>query len=426
MSDSSYKPTNLGSGIFQWTEGTAYKTSLGGSFATSAGQTTALAASIDNKMTLGTANSLKYALETAVTFGSKFEYKDVAEIDFKKGSISILEHSGARCLDLFQASAGLGTIDRAAFEAQRAAARTAMKALIAVDVFLALSTITMAGLGTGFGSGGAPDNARAIGYGVTGAQTLISLAPIIGVFCSGFLKDKATLTKPKTWNPNALLQASSTKGVFIGSAPQADPLPATVASFIKLNDTGTTWAVFRDTVPGPTLEGENVGLLSKQEHITGYSETPLQIKSTVVMNPETVSISTGNLTLKGLTGPGSLLRTGSSFKTLFDEIDLTAQIVPGDKVPLNASLVLSASPGPSAKLSAGVEPTLSSLQATAQDLTIKSGPTTSLKLDASSATLSSLTTKMVATTGRLALNGVEVKISGVSGVSINGTLIRLG
>ncbi len=423
MSDS-YKPVNLGSGIFQWTEGTSYKTSLGGSFTTSVGQTTALAAAIDNKMTLGTANSLKWAAETAVTFGAKYEYKDVAEIDFKKGSISILEHSGARCLHLFQASAGLGTIQEGAFEAQRAAAKTAMKVLVAVDVLLAVSTIAMSGLGTGFGNGAAPGSANAIGYSVTGASTLLSLAPVLGVFCSGFLKDKETLTKPTVWNPNAILQASSEKGVFIGSAPDVGVVPARVASYINLDSTGTNWTVFEDNILGPILIGEDVGLLEKQEHIIGYMPTNMQIKSSVQMAPETLDISTGYLTLNGLTGPGSLLREGTNFKALFAGIDLTAQIAPGVKVPLNASLVLSASPEPSAKLSAGIEPTLSSLEATAQDLTLKSGPT-SLKLNASSATLSSMSAKVVARAS-LALNGMEVKISGVSGVTINGTLIRLG
>jgi hypothetical protein len=422
----SYKPSNLGSGIYQWTEGTSYKTSLGGSFSTSVGQTTALAAAVDNKITLGTANSLKWAAETSVTFGAKYEYKDVAEIDFKKGSISILEHSGARCLDLFQASAGLGTINRAAFEAQRAAAKTAMRVLVAVDVVLAVSTISMSGIGTGFSEGGAPGSARSIGYGVTGAATLLSLAPILGVFCSGFLKGKEKLTKPELWNPNAILQASSTKGVFIGAAPNNGFAPANIASYIKLDHIGTEWTVFQDDVPGPKLWGDNTDLLTNQSHIIGYMPTLSQIFSSVKLGPKTVSIMTGELALKGLTGPASLVRNNTKFSALFADIDLTAQITPAGKLPPNASLALSGSAAPSAMLSAGIEPTISSLKATAQDLTIKSGPTTSLKLDASSATLSSLTTKMVATTGRLALNGVEVKISGVSGVSINGTLIRLG
>lgn len=420
----SYKTVNLGSGIFQWTEGTFYKTSLGGSFTTSVGQSTALAAAFDNKMALGPANSLKWAPETAVSFGSKFEYKDVKEIDFKKASISILEYSGARCLDLFQASAGLESIQQAAFDAQRAAAKTAMKVLVAVDVLQAVSAISMSGLGTGFGNGGAPDSASAIGYGVTGASSLLSLATVLGVFCSGFLKDKGKLTEPTVWNPNAILQASKSKGVFIGSAPDVGAMPARVASYIKLDSTGTDWTVFEDKVMGPILIGENIGLLDDMEkHIIGYMPTNAQTKSTVRMTPKNLDISTGYLTLNGQTGPGSLLRKDTNFKSLFAGIDLTAQIAPGDKVPLNASLVLSASPDPSAKLSAGMEPASSSLEATSKNLTLKSGPT-SFELNSSSATLSSISTNMVARE-KLALDGTQVKISGVTGVTINGSLVRL-
>lgn len=425
MSD--YKPsTTLGSGVFQWTAGTSYKTSLGGSFTTSIGQTSAVSAAIDNKFTIGTANSLKWAAETAVTFGKKFEYKDVQEIDFKKGSISILEFSGARCLDLFQASAGLGTIQRAAFEAQRATAKTAMKVMVACDLLLAISNIAMSGFGQGFGAGAAPNNAQAISGSVTGCQTLLSLAPVLMAFCSSYLTSQETTTKPATWNPNSIVQTSTTKGVFIGSAPQAGALPPTLASFILQNDQGTNLTVFRTVGVPPMLLGENVGLLTKQQHITGFDMTLPVTKSSMNMTEQQVSLQTGTLELIGLTGPESLLRTGSAMNALFASIDLTAQAVPGAKVPPNANLSLNATADPTATLSAGVAPAISSVTATGTALNLKSGASTSLVMNETSATMTAPQTAKIVSYDTVALNGMQVKISGAGGVTINGALVKLG
>lgn len=425
MSD--YKPTTtLGSGVFQWTEGNIYKTSLGGSFTTSIGQSSAVSAAIDNKFTIGTANSLKWSADTAVTFGKKFEYKDVDEIDFKKGSISILEYSGARCLDLFQASAGLGIIPRAAFEAQRAAAKTAMKVMVACDLLLAISNISMSGFGQGFGAGAAPNNAEAISWSLTGCQALLTLAPVLMLFCTDYLTLQQNATKPKEWNPNAIVQSSATKGVFIGSAPPAGLLPPTLASYILQNDQGTNLTVFRTVGVPPMLLGENVGLLDKKQHITGFDMTIPVTKSSMNMTEEQISLQTGTLELSGLTGPGSLLRTGSAMNALFASIDLTAQPLPGAKVPPNANLSLNASADPTATLSAGVTPALSSVTATGAALNLKSGTSTSLVLNATSATMTAPQTAKIVAYDTVALNGTQVKVSSVAGVTIGGPLIKLG
>ncbi len=430
-------PLKNKSGTFEWTAGQSYKTSLGGSFSTSVGQSTAVTAAIDNKLTLGTANSLKWAAETAVTFGKKFEYKDVEEIDFKKGSISILEFSGARCLDLFQASAGLGTIQRAAFDAQRATAKTAMKVMVACDFVLAVSNVTMSGFGQGFTTlgkpnkekgteGAAPSFAEPLTWCMTGFQTLLSLAPVLFAFCSDYLTSQQKTTKPATWNPNAIVQTSTTKGVFIGSAPQSGLLPPSLASFILQNDQGTNWTVFKTVGVPPMLLGENVGLLDKQQHITGFDMTIPVTKSSMNMTEEKVSLQTGTFELNGLTGPGSLLRTGSAMNALFASIDLTAQPLPGAKTPPNANLSLNASADPTATLSAGVSPALSSVTATGTALNLKSGTSTSLVMNATSATITAPQTAKIVSYDSVAVNGMQVKITGVSGVTIAGALVRLG
>lgn len=425
-----FKPaTALGSGMFQWTAGQSYKTSLGGSFSTSVGQSTAVSAAVDNKFTLGTANSMKWAAETAVTFGKKFEYKDVDEIDFKKGSISILEYSGARCLDLFQASAGLGTIERGKFEAQRAAAKTAMKVMVACDLVMAISNISMSGFGQGFEKGTSPGNAAAISWSVTGCQTLLTLAPILMAFCSDYLTKQQKTTKPADWNPNAIVQTSATFGVFIGSAPfrivGKVTIPPTLASSMTLNDEGTNLTVFRTSAGAPPmLVGKNIGLLDKQQHISGYDILIPNTKSMLNMTETDVGIQTGNLSLEGKTGINSVLRTGSKLTAIFESIDLTAQNLPTAKVALNASLVLDGSATPKATLSAGQSPAMSSVEATGTELNLKTAKTF-LKLNAKNATLSAPLCASIVSKDTVSVGSARVKINAAGSVTINGSLVRL-
>lgn len=439
---STFEPTTAlksKSGIFEWTAGQSYKTSLGGSFSTAIGQSTALTAAIDNKVTLGTANSLKWTAETAVTFGKKFEYKDAEEIEFKKGSISILECSGARCTDLFQASAGLGTIKRGAFESQRKVVKTAMKVLVACDIILAISNVAMSGFGQGFTTlgkpnkekneeGKAPNGSVGISWALTGFQTLGTLFPVFYAFCTSYLTSQKKTTEPLEWNPNAIMQASATKGIFIGSAPKSGAKPPTLASYILQDELGTQLTVFRTACLPPELLGEDIdGLLDKQQHITGFDEKAGPVTRSIFdMKEQQVKLQTGTLELIGLTGPGSLLRTGSAMNALFASIDLTAQASPDDKVPPNANLSLNASADPTATLSAGVTPALSSVTATGTALNLKSGTSTSLVLNATSATMTAPQTAKIVSSDTVALNGTQIKISGVGAVTIGGSLIRLG
>ena len=253
-------------------------------------------------------------------------------------------------------------------------------------------------------------------------------------FCSDYLTVQQNATKPKEWNPNAIVQTSATKGVFIGSAPPQPlaggaSLPPMLASFILQNDQGTNWTVFKTTLPSPTLLGEDIGLLDKKQHITGYNMSdpanPVT-KSSMNMTEANLSLQTGTLELSGLTGPGSLLRTGSAMNALFASIDLTAQALPGAKVPPNANLSLNATADPTATLSAGVTPALSSVTATGTALNLKSGTSTSIVLNATSATMTAPQSAKIVSSDTVALNGLQVKISGVSGVTIGGPLIKLG
>lgn len=424
MADEYKSTSNLGSGIFQWTQGNTYKTSLGGSSTCSIGPSSTVTASIDNKVNLGTANSLKYTYETAVSFGKKFEYKDVDEIDFKKSSLSILEYSGARCLDLFQASAGLGIIQRGAFEAQRATAKTAMKIMMLADVLAAISTIAMAGFGTGFATQADPGDRTQITWSMTGVTTLLSLIPTITAFATSFLTAQTGTTKPQEWNPNAIIQTSATKGVFIGAAPPNGLMPPQVGSFITQNAQGSNWTVFRTVAP-PMLVGENIGLLDKQQHIVGYNMLVPMTQSSIEMSDQDITVQTSQLVLDGKTGLGSLVRTGSNMSALFADIDLTAQQLPTAKAPPNASLVLMSTGSPSATISAGALPAGSSVAATATSLTLKSGAMSSMTLDTANINMTAENAKVVGYTN-VALNGTNVKISGISGVTINGTLVRLG
>ena len=415
---SSYK-----GGIFQWTLGQSYKTSLGGNFSTSIGQNSAVSVAAESKFTLGTTNSVKYAWETSVSFGKSFSYKDVDEIEFKPSGISIAEASGARCLDLFQASAGLGPIQRGAFEAQRSAARQAMKILVICNGASAIANILMSGFGQGFAEQGKTDQqshyALEVGIAVTAAQALTAIIPVVMLLCNSFLTAAKAGTKPTTWQPNAILQTSSTKGVFIGAgglniAPRA--------SMMQMDESGTTLTVFN--TPFPTLLGEDIGLLDKKEHISTYDLTPASGKSTMKMTEDSLDIKTGRLSLLGMTGTDIIpIRQDTTLKAVFSSIDLCAQ---NDfyKRPPNASLVLNA--GEATLSAVGVAPAISSVVATQTDLTLKSGAKTSLVLDAEGATLRGPVSVGIISEGSIGLRGLEVTIQGRGSLVLRSPLVKLG
>ncbi len=417
---SSYK-----GGIFQWTLGQSYKTSLGGNFSTSIGQNSAVSVAAESKFTLGTTNSVKYAWETSVSFGKSFSYKDVDEIEFKPSGISIAEASGARCLDLFQASAGLGPIQRGAFEAQRSAARQAMKILVICNGASAIANILMSGFGQGFAEQGKTDQqshyALEVGIAVTAAQALTAIIPVVMLLCNSFLTAAKAGTKPTTWQPNAILQTSSTKGVFIG-AGGLDMIPR--ASMMQLDDSGTTLTVFKGH---PRLLGDDIGLLDKKEHISTYDLTLASAKSTMKMTEDSLNVQTKSLSLIGMTGTDiTPSQSDTTLDVAFSSIDLCAQNNPLlFKAPPNASLALNASE-PKATLSAGaVAPAISSVEATQTALTLKSGASTELVLNSASLNMKAPAFK-IEVVGSVAMNCTQIKFGAASGFSVRTPLIQLG
>ena len=420
-----FAPANsYGGGIFQWTLGQSYKTSLGGNFSTSIGQNSAVSVAAESKFTLGTTNSVKYAWETSVSFGKSFSYKDVDEIEFKPSGISIAEYSGARCLDLFQASAGLGPIQLAHFEAQRSAARTAMKILVICNGASAIANILMGGFGQGFAEQGKTDQqshyALEIGIAVTAAQALTAIIPVVMLLCNSFLTAAKAGTKPTIWQPNAIFQASSTKGVFIGNKPNSIGIKE--ISMMAMNEEGTNVTVFN--APNAILSGENIGFLDKEEHINSFLIPPGVRESTMQMTGKSVDIKTSSLTLNGKTPAIALISPVSTLKAFFSNVDLTAQTLPGSKAAMNASLVLD-DRGPKAILAAQAGPASSSVDIIPTALKLKSGVPTELVLNSTSLNMKAPALKLEAV-GAVEINCTQFKVNGAGGFSVLSALIRLG
>jgi|GEM_PF-1125966 len=421
-----WAPANsYGGGIFQWTLGQSYKTSLGGNYSTSIGQNSSVSVAAESKFTFGTTNSVKYAWETSVSFGKSFSYKDVDEIEFKPSGISIAEYSGARCLDLFQASAGLGPIQRGAFEAQRSAARKAMKILVICNGASAIANILMSGFGQGFAEQGKRDKqsdyALEVGIAVTAAQALTAIIPVVMLLCNSFLTAAKAGTKPTIWQPNAIFQASSTKGVFIGNKPNSIGMKE--ISMMAMNEEGTNVTVFNS--PDATLSGENIGLLKMEEHINSFLIPPGLRQSTMQMKSSSVDIKTSSLTLNGKAP--EIVSPVSTLQAFFSNVDLTAQTLPGSKAPMNASLVLD-DRGPKAILAAqaGPTPASSSVEIIPTALTLKSSAKTSLVLDAEGATLRGPVSVGIISEGSIGLRGLEVTIQGRGSLVLRSPLVKLG
>jgi len=411
-------------GIFQWTLGQSYKTSLGGNFSTSIGQNSAVSVAAESKFTFGTTNSVKYAWETSVSFGKSFSYKDVDEIEFKPSGISIAEYSGARCLDLFQASAGLGPIQRGAFEAQRSAARKAMKILVICNGASAIANILMSGFGQGFAEQGKSDKqsdyALGVGIAVTAAQALTAIIPVVMLLCNSFLTAAKAGTKPTTWQPNAILQASSTKGVFMGYKPKSVGMKE--VSMVAMSEEGTKVTVF--SAANTFLTGENVGLLEKREHIDSFVTFPGDAKSTMQMTGKSLDIETSSLSLNGKTPEIYVVSPESTLKAVFSNVDLTAQTIPGSKAAMNASLVLD-DRGPKAILAAQAGPSSSSVDIIPTALKLKSGASTELVLNSASLNMKAPAFK-IEVVGSVAMNCTQIKFGAASGFSVRTPLIQLG
>lgn len=424
MADDKYKPsTNIGtSGVFQYTAGTSYKAVLGGSTSCTIGATTAVAAAIDNKFTIGTSNSFKASADVSISFGKSFTYKKGDEVSYKGGSIAISEYSGARCLDLFQASAGLGTIQRGAFEAQKTKVNTATALIVALDVVMALGTLAMAGVGTGF-QDRAVDNQEDAKHKNTIAATtssltaLGSLIPVLMTLTETWLTSQKNVTTPKDWNPTSVLQASNANGTFIGAIGHAIG-----SSFIQ-NMSGSEWLVFKGatqkyiTQPTPGLKDD--------QHIVGFDTSTAISKSSINMTDSAVTLNTKQLEFEGKAGDGPGVHTETAMTAVFQDVKLTATGLPSDSGPPNAELSL-AGTSPSAKLIASDSGAASSsVEATPTSLNLKSGTSTTLKLASTSGELSAMTAKLTGSDSAK-IDALQVTVNGASQVSISGAMIRLG
>jgi len=424
MAENKYTPsTSIGtSGVFQYTAGTSYKAVLGGSTSCTIGATTAVAAAIDNKFTIGTSNSFKASADVSVSFGKSFTYKDVEDIDYKKGSISIAEYSGARCLDLFQASAGLGNIQRGAFEAQKTNVKTAMKVILGCDILTALGTVAMSGVGTGFQNqavGSQEDTKKKNTLVVTTSSltTLASLVPVMLSLTEVWLTSQKNVTTPKDWNPTSVLQASDANGTFIGAIGHAIG-----SSFIQ-NMSGSEWLVFKGATQ-KYLTQPTAGLEDNQ-HIVGFDTSTAISKSSINMTDSAVTLNTKQLEFEGKAGDGAGVHTETAMTAVFQDVKLTATGLPSDSGPPNAELSL-AGTSPSAKLIASDSGAASSsVEATPTSLNLKSGTSTTLKLAPTSGELSAMTAKLTGSDSAK-IDALQVTVNGASQVSISGAMIRLG
>lgn len=422
MADDKYKPsTNVGgeSGIYQFTAGTSYKAVLGGSTGATVGITTAVTAAIDNKLTVGTSNAFKASADASISFGKSFTYKSVSDTSFNKSSISISEVAGSRCLDLFQASAGLGTISRGAFEAQQKYVMTAMKVMFVCDVLTALGTLAMAGVGVGFQNqkkDESKDKTRNTVVGVTSALTgIASLIPILTAFATAWLNGQKGKTSPDKWNPTSVLQASHVNGTFIGAIGNAIG-----SSFIQ-NMSGSEWLVFK----GATQEYlTRTTPWLKDPYIVGFDTSTAMSKSSINMTDSAVTFNTKQLEFEGKAGASPGVHTGTGMTALFQDVKLTASGLPDGAGPPSAELSLAGS-SPSAQLIASAPGASSSVEATPTSLNLKSGTSTTLKLASTSGEISAMTAKLTGSDS-VKIDALQVSVKGASQVSISGAMIRLG
>lgn len=381
-------------GVYQYTAGNAYKISLSGSASATGATKSDFTVALKNTIDLGASTGLKWSYDLTAARGTSYKFKGT-EISFSTSKIGVSEYSGSHCLDMFQASAGIATVARAEFDAQRKAAKVAMWSIVAADVIAQIASALSASFGHGF------DNPTDETYKDTkrGAEAaleplLSAVAPLAAMFalCKFYLEDVAKKTKAtKHWNPNAFLQATASHGILIGAAPQLEPGRSPQASFMKQDESGTTLTVFktRDS-RGPTLWTGQRPIPGGNEYteIGGFNLQEVSM-SKLAMTNRSFIVQSDQLTFDGKTGVGSRERTGTKLSALFENVDLTAQQAPGDKTPPNASLVLSGGETPEATLSAGAGNALSSVTTNGTAVELRSGTNSSLSLKEINATIKS-------------------------------------
>lgn len=419
MADAWFNPTLGKGGIYEWSAGAKFSTMLGGSSSATIGTKTDLTVALANSFALGASNSFKCTYDVGLTFGKSFSYKGADDVGFSKSSISIQEYGGTRCLDLFQASAGLGAINRGMFDAQRAALDRAIKVIIAVDVLAAVATINISGFGPGFNNKAASEASVK-----TIASTLASVSVItnaVSILLVEYLGSQRGLTKPSEWEPKAVFQASSQNGVLIANHQE---LPDTVYSSFTQNDQGSALRVSRGT-PEYTFSPP-MGLSDLDDkHIESLGDLmglPPTQETEINMTDSTVSVKACTVELEGYTNAFVGL-PGSEMNATFQDIKLvsTELDAAGPSAQLNlqgtsqmASLVAQEAPGVG-----------SSVEATPQTLLLKSGATSTVQLGAADVSITSVTAS-VSAQASAELSAPEVSISGDATVSINGALVRIG
>ena len=416
MADSGNDPNPKKGGIYEWSSGAKFSTLLGGLASATIGTKTEVAKSRVNAVALDASNSFRSADEVSLTFGKRYAYQGGDEVGFSKSAISIQESGSTRCLDLFQASAGLSPQSRGEFKAKRQEVERALRLRISNDIMASLTDVKTSDNGAGFDSKAASESKVA-----TITSKLSSMASVSGIMAkllTDFLDSQRGSTQPGTWAPTAVMQASSQHGILIANQ---QGLPDTVYSSFQQNDKGSVLTVSRGGQPEYSVG--SVAL--DQQDIESLGEmggAPALQESKLSLTEQQVSVSGQEVSLAGHSNPVDPL-PDSKMTATFQDIQLvsTEMSAQGPSAQLDlkgssptASLVAQSAPGVG-----------SSVQATAEALSLKSGETSSVELGVSDISVSSLS---VAVSGQASasISAPQVSISGDATVSISGALVRIG
>lgn len=416
MATSWSSPTLGKGGIYEWTAGAKFSTMLGGSASTTVGAKTDVTVALANSFALSVSNSFKLGSDVGLSYGKSYSYKGADEVSFSKSSIGIQEYGGTRCLDLFQASAGLGAISRGMFEAQRVAVDRVIKAMIVVDVVAAAATVNISGFGAGFNNKAASKSSVAT---IAGVLTGISaLASVISLMALKYLSNQRGSTKPSDWKPTAVFQASSQNGILVANH---QGLPQTVYSSFTQNAQGSALRVSRGNPAYTFSPVIGVGALD-DKHIRSLDclGFPTQ-ESEINMTEGKVSVKAGAVAMQGYMSPLTPL-PGSKMSGTFQDIDLVSTVT--DANGPSAQLNLKGT-SPVANLFAGAAGVGSSVKATPNALSLKSGEASSVALGPANIDAKS-TMVSVAANASLKLSGAQVNLNGQALTSIQGALVRLG
>lgn len=420
-----YNPTLGKGGIFQWSAGAKFTTTLGGDYKSTLGAKNEVMLGFANSFAAGTSNAFKWTNDVSLTFGKSYSYKKgLTDVSFAKNKIEIQEYGGSRCLDLFQASAGLGRIQRADFYTQEQAQVIAIRVMMAVDIIAAAGALAISGFGSGFKSQKST-SAEGIAS-ITGTlEAIAGVTAVVSLLIVDYLDSQRRLTKPRTWQPIATIQASSHNGIFIGNQ---QGLPEQIYSSFKQNGQGSVLRVSRgglpvygfSNIPGLALNAElnekHIEYLGQADDLPALEETYLN------MTELEVSIAARVVSLKGNATPATPLPE-SSMSATFQDIQLVATGVSADGP--SAQLQLEGSSQMASLVAQEAPGVGSSVKATPELLLLKSGETSMVQLGAAEVNVTSAAVTINAESV-VEMAAPEVSITGDATVSINGALVRIG